>query len=107
MIAFAYAECGLNVDEFFSLSWYEWSMEVYKANKRSESQNTLFEGNARILRRFMSLTYSLWAGKGSPKYSEEDFLPLPSDSKKIEPKETREMTQEEIDKKFGKHLKNG
>ena len=106
MIAIAY-EMGLTMDEFFSLSWYEWSMEIHRANKKAERENSIFEGNARIMRRFMSLTYSLLSGKGSPKYNEEDFLPLPSDTKKVEARETREMTREEIEKKFGKHLKNG
>lgn len=107
MLAFAYSECGLNVDEFFSLSWYEWSLEVYKVRQRNEHDFHKWERSVSVTREFMAMFYNVNRGK-SPAKTGKDMVPLSFDNQIIkEPRETREMTSEEIQKKFGKHLKNG
>lgn len=104
MLAFAYSECGLSVDEFFSLSWYEWSLEVYKVRQRKENEFNRWEMNVSVTREFMAMFYNVNRGKNAAK-SGKDIIPLSFDNPgKKEPKETREMTPDEIKNKFGKAI---
>lgn len=106
MLAFAYAECGLNVDQFFNLSFYEWSLEVYKVKKRQERLRDKWEGEAAFVREILLAVYNSAGKIYKRNFEREDFYKLSFDTvkKKVE---TREMTPEEIKKKFGKALKNG
>jgi len=103
MLAFAYSECGLSVDDFFNLSWYEWSLELYKAKVKKKNE---WELNASLTREVIAAIYNT-AGKTYKKqFESKEFIPLSFDKDNVrEPKETREMTPEEIEEKFSKHLK--
>lgn len=105
MIVFAYSECGLSIEKFFKLSLFEWSLEVEKVKKANDRDFRIWESNAALTRKIVSAIYNS-AGKSYKGFiDEKDLLPLSFDSGVKEKKETREMTPEEIEKKFGKHLK--
>lgn len=103
MLTLAYTEMGLTVEEFFNLSWYEWGLECLKLKKKNESQVQLW-----AFREFMALMANINRDdkKRPIPFKGSDFFKLSFD-KEDKPKETRQMTQEEIEKKFGKFLKDG
>jgi hypothetical protein len=101
MLAFAYTECGLSIDQFFKLSWYEWSLEIEKVSKRYENDNKAWESNAVLAREIMALLYNPYRAKGSPYKSGKELLPLSFDKKDSEPVI---MAPEEVEKKFPKTL---
>ncbi len=105
MIVFAYTECDLRIDEFFKLSLYEWSLEVESVKKRNERDFKIWEGNAALTRKVVSAMYNTAGKSYKGNIDEKDIIPLSFDKPEKEKKETREMTPEEIEKKFGKHLK--
>lgn len=78
MIAYAYAECGLSIDQFFALSWYEWSLEVHKARKNYERDHTKWEKNTAVIREFMAMFYNVNRGT-NPTKTGKDLLPLSFD----------------------------
>lgn len=88
MLAFAYAECGLTVDQFFNLSFYEWSLEIYKVRKRQEKLREKWECDADFVRSIMAAIYNT-AGKSYKKdFQGKDFIKLSFD--KVETEENKE-----------------
>lgn len=106
MLAFAYAECGLTVDEFFGLSFYEWSLEVYKVKRRNEHLKAKWENDAVFVRELMALIANVNRNsKQKPvPYQGKDFIKLSFDKEEIEDKNKR-VTPEEVEAYFGKYLK--
>jgi hypothetical protein len=102
MIAFAYTECGLNMDEFLSLSFYEWSLEVYRVEKTNEKNYKAWESNAVLAREIMATIVNMTPKKTTRIYKGEDFIKLSFD--KIQAKE-EVRTDEQILNKFPKTLK--
>lgn len=104
MLAFAVSECGLTADQFFSLSWYEWSLEVHKVAVSRKRDIERWELDALLARDMMALTYNL-AGKTTKKNLEgKDFIKLSFDEVKKEVEHVR-MSPEEVERRFGKTLK--
>jgi len=85
---------------------YEWSLEVYKVNQKRKREHFEWESNASLTREIIAAIYNT-AGKSFKKqFDSKEFIKLSFDNEEvITPKETREMTPEEIKKKFGKKLK--
>ncbi len=90
MLAFAYAECGLSVDEFFDLSLYEWSLELHKARERSKKEFNEWESNAVFVREILSMIANANrdAKKKPTPFEGKDFIKLSID--KVEAKEVVE-----------------
>jgi len=106
MLKFAYTDCGLSVERFFELSFFEWSLELQKLKKKNEAIHSKWEWD-------WARTRSLWLilanvnrdHKSRPTpFAPSDLIKLSFD-KDDKPIETRELTPEEIEKKFGKFLK--
>lgn len=103
MLTIAYTEMGLSVEEFERLSWYEWGLECLKLKKKNESQVQLW-----AFREFMALMANINRDEKKKRepFKGSDFFKLSFDRQEPEDKPvTRELTPEEIDKKFGKFLK--
>jgi len=106
MLAFAYAECGLSVEEFFDLSFYEWSLEIHKVLTRRERDHTIWEGHASLHREVMALLANVNRDsktKPTP-YKGSDFMKLSYDSDEVD-EQKKIMTPEEVEAKFPKFLK--
>jgi hypothetical protein len=110
MIAFAFSECGLSVDQFFELSWYEWGLHVYRVTERRKREHSNWENNAILVREQIAAMYNT-AGKGFKKFFEgKDFIKLSFDEAEKKVTDYKVMTPEEVEQKFGKYLippKNG
>lgn len=103
MLAFAYAECGLNVDDFFGLSWYEWSLEVHKVKQKRVLENKIWEGHAVLTRELMAAVINS-AGKSFKRtFEAKELMPLSFD--KVEVQEDN-RTDEEILAIFPKKFKD-
>lgn len=104
MVEFAYTECGLSIEQFFKLSWYEWSLEIEKVNLRRKRDNDKWEQDALLARMTMAVIYNM-AGKVSSKHlTGKDFIELSFDKETTV--QARVMTPEEVERKFGKNLKD-
>jgi len=103
MLAFAYAECGLTVDEFFKLSFYEWSLEIYKVRKKQERVKDKWESDAAFVRELLAMLYNPHRGNG-PQKSGKDFIKLSFDKKETETVEplTEKAMKERLGTKFRK-----
>lgn len=104
MLAFSYSECGLNVDQFFNLSFYEWSLEVYKVSERRKKEFSQWEGDAFLAREVMAVIMEsagkVYKGKVDP----TKIFPLSFDKKseaRAEPLTSKEM-KEKLGTKFRK-----
>jgi hypothetical protein len=111
MVRFAYVECELSIDEFYSLSFYEWTLELFRHDKRKREENERWEGNALLTREFMALMANI--NRNSKKhptpFEGKEFIPLSFDKKKEE-YVSRQMTPEEVDARIEKlkgKIKNG
>lgn len=98
MLAFAYTECGLSVEQFLRLSFYEWSLEVDKVCRRNDRDSKYFgDLLATIVNTTPRKDGAKWM-KGT------DFYPLIFD--RVPTKEDRlPMTDKEMKQKFGKQFK--
>jgi 3-mercaptopyruvate sulfurtransferase SseA len=108
MLAFAVAECGLTVDEFFRLSWYEWSLHVYKVKVRRKNDHAKWEGHASLTRELMALIVNVHPNrrKGAKMLKGKDFIPLSHDSDDKEDVKNEILSPEEVDEKLKKLMKN-
>ncbi len=104
MIAFAYAECGLTIDEFLGLSFYEWSLEIHKVRQQNKREHERWEGNAILTRELMALIANVNrdSKKRALPFEGKDFIKLSFD---IASEIKEERTDEEILSKFPKTLK--
>jgi hypothetical protein len=59
MLKFAYVDCGLSVDEFYGLSFYEWQLEVSRVKRKAELMNAEWESHAMLFRELMALTANI------------------------------------------------
>lgn len=100
MLAFAYSECGLSVNEFFNLSWYEWSLEVHKVKQRRALEHRIWEGNAFLTRELMAAVMNSSGKTYKSTIDPEKLIPLSFDRVKVKD----ERTDEEILSKFPKTL---
>ena len=100
MLAFAYAHCGLTVDEFFNLSFYEWSLEIYKVRQRNELKFSEWESNAVFVRDILAMMINTTPRKDNKIFEGKDFYALSFDKKEV-----TEPT-EDIVNKYPKELKN-
>ncbi len=104
MIAFAYTECGLSIEQFFKLSWYEWSLEIEKVRIRKQRDFDMWEGNGVLARKIMATILNS-AGKLYKKHiDEKELLKLSIDDIQKETVTAKPMTPEEVERKFGKTL---
>lgn len=104
MLAFAYAECGLNVDQFFDLSFYEWSLEIYKVRKRREKENSKWESDANFVREIMALMVNTTPReRGARQMVGSDFIPLSFD--KVIDKPKQPLDQKTMKEKLGTKFK--
>lgn len=106
MIEFAYVTCGLSIDAFMQLSFYEWDLEVRRAKKKIDESHKEWEGQAALTREFMALTANINRRKGMVPFKGKDFIKLSFD-KEDEGYVSKRMTPEEVEAKFGKYTKNG
>ncbi len=111
MVAFAYSECGLSIEQFFRLSWYEWSLEILRVKARRKRDFTVWEGQASLIREHMALmaNFNRDTKKRPQPFKGSDFIKLSFDEKEEE-QERKIMSPEEVEAKFGKFLipqKNG
>lgn len=110
MVEFAYVDCGLSVDEFYGLSFYEWKLEISRVKRKDKLVSAEWEGQAMLFRELMALTANI--NRNSKKtptpFEGKDFIRLSFDPEKEE-KGSRKLTQEEVDAKFEKvkRLRNG
>lgn len=100
MLTIAYVDCGLSVEQFYDLSFYEWGLEILKLKKRSKAELIDWESNAVLFRELMALIANV---NRNPKrralpYEGSDFIRLSFDKPKEE--ESRLMTPEEVEAKF-------
>ncbi len=106
MLAFACIECGLSVDQFFSLSFYEWSLEVHRVKAKQKRENDKWEGNAMLAGEIMALMANINrdAKKKPTAFTRKDFVRLSHDlpEKQIT---TKPMTPLEMKQKFGTKFK--
>lgn len=108
LVAFAYSECGLSIDQFLSLSWYEWSLEIYKVKNRRKREFEEWEKQAVFVREQMALIANTNRDpKRTPRpYKGSDFFPLSFDDlKEIEVVKKRQ-TPEEVDARLSRYVKN-
>jgi hypothetical protein len=103
MLAFAYTECGISVDRFFELSFYEWSLEIHKLRKQRERDKDKWESNAAFVREILAMMVNTTPReKGAKTMKGTDFYKLSFD---IEEKpEVTVMSPEEVESKFPKTL---
>ncbi len=107
MIAFGYTECGLSIDQFFMLSFYEWSLEVEKVRRRNERDFNIWEGHAALSRQLMAAVMNS-AGKSYKKLVDPRELISLSFDKAEKQAERVPKTDKEMKQKFGrKFIKNG
>lgn len=107
MLAFAYAECGLTVDEFFRLSLYEWSLEIYKVRKRSEREKEIWESNAVFVRKIIAAVLNSAGKSYEREILETEIVQLSFDKKQTEGV-TEPLTQKGMKNRLGtKFKKNG
>ena len=104
MLRFAYTECGLSIDEFFELSFYEWSLELLKVKNKNKQIHSEWEWAwARTRSLWMILANSNRDAKKKPTpFEPEDLIRLSFDKDK---EEMTPLSPEEVEKKFGKFLK--
>jgi len=97
-MVYACTEFGVTIEEFWGMSYYEFSLEAQKAKNS-------FEKRALLTREVMSLIANInrdTKAKPSP-FKGSDFFRLSFD--KEEEEENKPMTPEEVEYKFGKFLK--
>lgn len=81
-------------------------MEVYKVNQRRRREQFEWEGHASLTRELLAAVYNTAGKSYKQNFKSSDFIKLSFDKEpEQKPKETREMTPDEIEKKFGKKLK--
>ena len=105
MISFAYTECGLSIDEFFSLSWYEWSLEIERVHVRNKRDFEIWEGQASLFRNLMATVMNS-SGKSYKKHIDaKDLMRLSfdKDEQEIE-KDVTKLTPEQVEKLHPKTL---
>jgi len=106
MLAFAGIECNLSVEQFFALSFYEWSIEVHRVKVRRKREHEIWEGNAALAGEVMALIANVNrdAKKKPVPFSRKDFIRLSFDppEKQIT---TKPMTPLEMKQKFGTKFK--
>lgn len=97
MIIFAYTECGLSIEEFFRLSWYEWSLEVEKVSRRRKHDYDIWEGQASLFRELMATVMNS-SGKSYKKHIDpKDLIHLSFDKVDETKKEAvTKLTPEEV-----------
>lgn len=106
MLAFAYAECGLSVDEFFNLSWYQWSLEVHKVKQKRILENRIWEGHAILTRQLMASILNSAGKSYKREFDPRELIPLSFDKKEI--KESPPLTEKSMKQRLGtKFKKNG
>lgn len=99
MIAFAYTECGLSIDQFSELSLYEWSLEIEKVSRRRKRDYEIWEGQASLFRSLMA-TIMNSSGKSYQKsINEKDLFKLSfdKDEEQLEQPVTK-LTPEQVAK---------
>lgn len=105
MLAFACTECGLSIEEFFKLSWYEWSLEIEKVNKRLRYDHLQWEKHAVLVREQMALFANANTGRNGRKYKGSDFFKLSFDT--TEALEQKRLSPSDVDRLLSKRVKNG
>lgn len=105
MIMFAYTECGLSIERFFELSWYEWSLEIEKVRIRKDRDFDIWEGQASLMRNFMALFANANRGKNTPPFKPTDFIRLSFDNIEEEKRGTEKLSPEQVQERFDQ-LKN-
>lgn len=105
MIAFAYTECGLSIERFFRLSWYEWSLEIEKVSNRRKRDFEIWEGQASLFRNLMATVMNS-SGKSYKKHIDaKDLMRLSfdKDEQEIE-KDVTKLTPEQVEQLHPKEL---
>lgn len=100
MIAFAYTECGLSIEAFFRLSWYEWSLEVEKVNISRKKEHRIWEGQASLTRDFMALFANANRGKSTPPFKGSDFIKLSFDEPEDGKRGTEYISPDQVIERF-------
>ena len=106
MIIFAYTECGLSIEQFFRLSWYEWSLEIEKVSVRIKRDHDIWEGQASLMRENMALLANINRDskkKGTP-FKGSDFIKLSFDKNEEEIEKYAKLTPEEVERLHPKTL---
>lgn len=98
MLAFAVSEGGLSVDEFFELSWFEWSLLILKV-KSDRERGWMYT------REVVAAIYNVNRDqKKRPKpFDGKEFYPLSFDKKE---EETKVMTPKEIKEMLGSKFRS-
>lgn len=109
MIMFAYTECGLSLEQFFELSWYEWSLEIERVRVRKKRDSDIWEGNAVLTGELMALIANVNRDpkKRANAYMRTDFFVLSFDDKKlIEDRRFTAVEPDKIEETFNQQFSN-
>ena len=103
MVVFAYTDCGLSLEKFMSLSFFEWHCEVEKYKKKQKAVLDEWEGHGLLMGQLMALIANVNRNKKykATPYERTDFVRLSFDKEKPDNK-GRLMTPEEVEVKFKK-----
>lgn len=95
MLTYAYSNCGVSIDEFSELSFYEWGLLMERSRVKLELQAG-FTGDIVAM-----IANTMRDHKKKPEpFKREDFYPFISD--KNDSKVSEAMNPEDVEKKFGK-----
>lgn len=85
MLTLAYTECGLTVDEFLNLSFYEWGLEIQKLRKRYDRRREDWESSALLTRELMAIICNSSGKVFKKEVKGSELMPLSIDKpKKVE-----------------------
>lgn len=103
-LAFGVAECDLTPDGFWSLSWFEWTVYLYKYQRKIKFEKSLQEAEWERFR----IGWSVWMNglfSLKKKVRPKDLITLSFDKREKSPlKETDTEMFERIKNKYGATL---
>lgn len=92
MLVFGVTELGLSIDEFYGLSWYEWSLLVERNKRKNERDYDMW-------RQIICLLYNPYRGDNEA-LKPEDVIRLRTDVKPVE-KSFDELVKHKVIKRNG------
>lgn len=100
---FAFIELGISLEDFFSLSWYEFNLHVMRYEENEKEKHHLQEMEwARIRKIWVLMINYIRDHKSKPlPFKETDLIQLSFDK---EPEELKPLTPDEVESMFPKTL---
>lgn len=94
---------GLSIDEFWDLSWYEWSLYTERFEVKTRAENNIIEHQWQMTRIMWATIMNRWRSQGERTYRPEDLIRLSFDEVIIT-SDPNESPEDKL-KKFGKSFK--